>query len=67
MFIWFVLFVWLNEPNQINQMNQIDQMNQPGFLAIQSAITVPGDSGAGFERVFINAFNIGRSLSTLSS
>ncbi|MBI5315366.1 MAG: hypothetical protein HZB34_05290 [Nitrospirae bacterium] len=39
--------------------DQTDQMNQPGLLAMQSAIDVPGESGAGFESVFVIAVNIG--------
>ncbi len=27
-FIWFVLFIWLNQTNPINRMNDINQMNQ---------------------------------------
>jgi hypothetical protein len=27
-FLWFVLFIWLNETNQIYQTNQTNQMNQ---------------------------------------
>ena len=39
--------------NQMNQTNQTNQMNQTGLLMRHSAIDVPADSVAGFERVFV--------------